>query len=464
MKTKTIIATGIALALGGQLFRVVTAADQEVERFNVVQTQVATVAHQAQLLRDEKQIEKLQRSYGYYIDKKLWDQVADLFADDGTMELGQNGVYIGKAHIRRAFEQISSEGLKDGELFNHMQLQPIVHVAADGKTAAGRWRGLNQAGEYGKRAIWGEGVYENEYVKENGVWKIKSLHYYASFTTPYEKGWAKEVLPVRREVASGFEPDRPPTLQYEAFPKYFVPPFHFVHPVTGKPPRAGAGGQKSAAASSATQAGQSTGRAATIAELEQAVVAAEREIRRIQDENEIENLIGAYGYYLDKSLWDQLAGLFADSGSIELAQRGVYVGKQRVRALLDTFGPQGPRYGHLANHIQIQPIIDVADDGLSAKIRSRALLQIGEYGGEASWGEGVYENEAIKEGGVWKFKAVHFFNTFATDYNRGWAKSALKIRGLDPRLPPDRPPTLVYQQYPKAFVPPFHYKNPVSGR
>ena len=72
---------------------------------------------------------------------------------------------------------------------------------------------------------------QNEYVKQNGIWKIRSLHYYTSFATPYEKGWAKEVMPTRREVARGFEPDKPPSVQYEAFPKYFVPPFHFSHPV-----------------------------------------------------------------------------------------------------------------------------------------------------------------------------------------------------------------------------------------
>jgi len=32
------------------------------------------------------------------------------------------------------------------------------------------------------------------------------------------------------------------------------------------------------------------------------------------------------------------------------------------------------------------------------------------------------------------------------------------------RLPPDRPQSVPYDPYPAAYVPPFHYKNPVSGR
>jgi hypothetical protein len=31
-------------------------------------------------------------------------------------------------------------------------------------------------------------------------------------------------------------------------------------------------------------------------------------------------------------------------------------------------------------------------------------------------------------------------------------------------LDPDAPPTVKYGAFPEVFVPPYHYKNPVSGR
>ncbi|MEP7310998.1 MAG: nuclear transport factor 2 family protein [Pseudomonadota bacterium] len=198
-----------------------------------------SLAHQTTLLRDEKQIEKLQRIYGYYLDKKMWNQVADLFADNATFEPGQYGVYVGKAHIRHALDMLGPEGIKDGELFNHMQLQPVVHVAEDGNSAKARSREFSQIGVFGKSAFWAEGVYENEYVKQGGVWKIQKLHYYVSFVTPYAKGWGKEVLAARTVAPKGFEPDQPSTLLYQAYPKYFVPPFHYPNPVTGKPVQVG---------------------------------------------------------------------------------------------------------------------------------------------------------------------------------------------------------------------------------
>jgi hypothetical protein len=52
-------------------------------------------------VRGYDQIENLESAYGYYLDKNLWDQLADLFAKDGsTMELAQRGVYVGQDHIR----------------------------------------------------------------------------------------------------------------------------------------------------------------------------------------------------------------------------------------------------------------------------------------------------------------------------------------------------------------------------
>jgi hypothetical protein len=243
MKAQSKVALSVAaLLLAGATAWVASAKENAPDSQQLLaelQQQAAHAAHQTRLLHDEKDIERLQRIFGYYMDKKLWDQVADLFADDGTFEVGQNGVYVGKASIRHALDQFGS-GPKEGELFNHMQLQPVIHVAEDGVTAQARWRGFNQAGEYGKRATWGEGVSENEYVKQDGVWKIRKFHFFNSFSTPYEKGWAKEVLPSSRPVPKGFEPDRPPSLTYEAFPKYFVPPFHYPNPVTGKPPTIGA--------------------------------------------------------------------------------------------------------------------------------------------------------------------------------------------------------------------------------
>jgi SnoaL-like domain len=185
-------------------------------------------------LEDQDAVENLQATFGYYFDKGLWEDSADLFARDGSFEYGQSGVYVGQDRIRHAMLLFGPEGLAQGYLNNHMQLQPVIVVAPDGKTATGRWQGMVQLSEPGANGIWGVGIYENEYVKEGGVWKLARLHFYPTAFTDYDRGWARSLLPMKGPSAL-FPPDRPPTIVYRTMPGNYIPPFSFRHPVTGEP-------------------------------------------------------------------------------------------------------------------------------------------------------------------------------------------------------------------------------------
>ena len=129
--------------------------------------------------------------------------------------------------------RISPDGLTQGKLFNHIQLQPIIDVTPEGNTAKGRWRFLAELGEYKKSATWGGGTYENEYVKEDGMWKFKSLHFFVTYYIDCDKGWDKggnaPPAPIK-----GFPPDQPPSVDYKTYPDVFIPPYHYKNPVTGR--------------------------------------------------------------------------------------------------------------------------------------------------------------------------------------------------------------------------------------
>jgi hypothetical protein len=148
---------------------------------------------------------------------------------------------------------------------------------------------------------------------------------------------------------------------------------------------------------------------------------------------------------------------------MEISQRGVYVGKKGVRRALELFGPQNIEPDHLHNHIQVQPVINVAPDGQSARVRSRALSELGTYGRVGVWGDSVYENEMVKVDGVWKYKTDHLYTTFFTTYDPGWSFGASPAPKRSEKIPPDRPPTETWEAFPEVYVPPFHYPNPVTG-
>jgi hypothetical protein len=193
--------------------------------------QVAQLQQQAQAANDYAAIANLQAAYGYYVDKSRWDDAADLFSKDATLEIAGRGVFKGQERARAYLKQLGE--LKYGTLYNHMQLQPVIHVAADGNSAKARWRSLMQVGHLGQEARWGEATYENEYVKEAGVWKISKLHSYITFYVDFDKGWNKGAVPMLGKIP-GLQPDEPPSVEYKSFPDVFVPPYHYPNPVTGK--------------------------------------------------------------------------------------------------------------------------------------------------------------------------------------------------------------------------------------
>jgi hypothetical protein len=196
-----------------------------------LKSQVADLEHKAQSAQDYIAISNLQVAYGYYVDKCLWDEVADLFAKDGTLEIGLRGVWVGQDRVRAYLHKLPD--LKPGTLFNHMQLQPMITIEPDGKTAKARWRAFEQFGMLHRSAQWAEGTYENEYVKEDGVWKIKKLHYYMTYYVDYYKGWDQGGNPPPGPIP-GFPPDQPTTDAYELYPSVYIPPYHYKNPVTGR--------------------------------------------------------------------------------------------------------------------------------------------------------------------------------------------------------------------------------------
>lgn len=173
---------------------------------------------------DYRDLCNLQAAYGYYVDKGMWDKAADLFAQDGTLEIAGRGVYVGQDRVRQYLHQLPE--YKDGTIFNHMQLQPVIHVDSEAGTAKGRWRTLMMVGFWEKEGRWGEATYENSYVREYGRWRIASLHGIINFYTEYDQGWHKNGVPLLRST-HGIEPDRPQTFEYEAHPKAVIAPFHY---------------------------------------------------------------------------------------------------------------------------------------------------------------------------------------------------------------------------------------------
>lgn len=132
-------------------------------------------------------------------------------------------MYKGKEGVRRFYIDLlqGGEGKEPrfGLLSINFQLQGVITVEPDGQTAKGRWYGFMveakptlslHEGEL--RALWGNGIYENEYIKENGKWMFKRLHFFLNFRTPFEDGWLKTPVVGHTGPDPVVTPDAPTTI------------------------------------------------------------------------------------------------------------------------------------------------------------------------------------------------------------------------------------------------------------
>lgn len=125
---------------------------------------------------------KIHFKYGYYLDKCLYNEVVDMFADhpDTYVEfLGSR--YRGKEGVKRLYQGRfqntfvkGRNGPVHGFLLDHIMMQDIVDVDSTGTHAWVRMRALMSAGTHdsvnethprGHVQWWEGGLYENEYLK-----------------------------------------------------------------------------------------------------------------------------------------------------------------------------------------------------------------------------------------------------------------------------------------------------------
>jgi hypothetical protein len=148
--------------------------------------EVAALKQEVGRLRDESEIRQLQYRYGYFDEQFQWDRLLDLFADgDCSVEIGARGKYLGKERVGRFYREVIAQNrtqLSRNQIYNHLQLQMVITVDPDGLHARARSRTFIQGsrGE-GSSLMLAEGVYENSYIKQAGIWKIQHMYWAPTF-------------------------------------------------------------------------------------------------------------------------------------------------------------------------------------------------------------------------------------------------------------------------------------------
>lgn len=219
--------------------------------------QVADLAGKFARTEAEGAIRRLHHAYGYFMDYCWYDEVIDLFADDGEAVF-LSGVYKGRESLARLYKTFLGQTYTHGQdgpvygfLADHYLMQEVITVAPEAQSARLRGRALLLLGSHESRPdqpeqlpeqVYEGALYENDYVCEDGVWKISRLEYALQWQALYDKGWTRTRTDLPPQVPcfpeSPIGPDFLIDVTRKVWPERSAFEFHYTHPVTGQPIRA----------------------------------------------------------------------------------------------------------------------------------------------------------------------------------------------------------------------------------
>ena len=287
---------------------------------------LADIQKRVDRLNDEDRIRNLQSAYGFYEDRKMWDDVVDLFAKDGVVEVSGQGTWRGRTEVRRWLATMGPAGLKHGQLNDRVQMDVTITVADGGKEAWARGVELAMLGEADQEMGWWEvAVFRNRFVNEGGIWKIREMRRFPLMKTDIFQGWGKNRI--------------------------------------GSPDLAAA--RSAFFGTSALTSAIAPGKPSPIA-LEEAT----RRLARSAAFDGIQNVSSAYGYYLDDSMPAGFGGVIATKGFKMSPFAGYYIGRDRVLKARVS-GEVPPTRPGISYHWLVQPVVLISNDGRSATGRYR---------------------------------------------------------------------------------------------
>ena len=413
----------------------------------------AQVSARIARLNDEDAVRNLVHAYGYYVDRRMWTDVIDLLADHALVRLGADGsdsARRGRSAARAVFERMGPEGLRYGETNEHPLFDLVVRIEPDARTAVARGIQLGILGDVRAReAYWEFAVLSVRAVKgEDGLWRMAAIECDTLCRAAYADGWgAGGAVPSARPIAPTPDP------QWRS-----------------APPRAVDG-------------------ASVDSELD-------RRFRRSLAYDGVENVSGAYGYFLDDFRWADMAAIFARRGHKQSAFAGYAIGHDAILGTaVACYGPTKAARTMVSFHWRTQPVIHVSHDARSAKLRTRLFQPRTAVEPDATPKDfymgglhsGMYPNDqAVLEDGTWRLWSLavdeHYFAM--QSWRGGWAGVEPRPRGEHPRrsiVLDEYPPEILLRdivpretgfrggpgqlkEWPEILPMWFHYRNPVSGR
>ncbi|MGI4879637.1 MAG: nuclear transport factor 2 family protein [Janthinobacterium lividum] len=355
---------------------------------------IDVLARDVDSVESVRAVKDLQRTYAQLSQSGQWQAMAALFADRGTVVWGDESV-TGRDAIAAWLKTRAGgmDGIAPGSLHTEIIDEPLENLSANGLTAKVRWMSLRFLGDGKGAARMEGGLYENDYIRENGRWRIATLHYYPQYEGSYADGWTNvggkdlPIVPVHFTVDESGTPIAPPSAPA---------------PHTDVPPDALAA-----------------------------------RIARLNEEDDVRNVQNAYGYYVDRRMWSDVVDLFGKAPTVKIAGAGSFTGRDGVRRAIERMGSEGLTHGQLNDRPIFDLIVEVLPGGREALTRGIEVAMLGDADKhQGAWEFSVFRNRLVKEGGLWKLKEVSVTPLIHADYAQGWGQGGTAHLPAGATIPP----------------------------
>jgi hypothetical protein len=357
---------------------------------------LADLERRVAVMTEEGLVRNIQAAYGHYVNRRMWDDVVDLFAANGVYEVAGK-VHTGPAGVRAVLERMGPSGLTHGVLNDRLQFDTVVTIAPGGREAFARGIELGLLGEADKgEGFWEVNVFRNRFVKEDGLWKVREMRVFPVLRSDYREGWGKSRLDGADDRA--------------------IPAF--LSPV--KAPE----GMRFVGASPLTGAIPAAARRVPPADMAARLADDARRLRMATAYDGAEHVSTTYGMYADDFQWPPMAAIFGTKGAKQIPFVGYYKGAERIaRATYLEWGDPTDTRTTLSWHWRAQPVILVAADGRSANLRTYLFQPRSAKDRPGGLSGAMYLDQLVLENGVWRLWSLSLNEPYFSsgDWKTGWA-------------------------------------------
>lgn len=167
----------------------------------MIEEKIRKIDNSVSRYEDRHEIEMVMAHYVMRDNPRNMVRNLEFFASsmpDVSIEWGDMGKFVGMEKVEQFLKRQADLKFFQGTYRMHWLATPVIEVAADRKTARAAWicPGAESIVDEraGAHALWNFVRFANDFIREDGRWKIWHLRMFVDVRCDYDKGWCEDYV------------------------------------------------------------------------------------------------------------------------------------------------------------------------------------------------------------------------------------------------------------------------------